>query len=76
VPFGTGAVERDRIVREFQAALRDTGLVVPMATTNCSRTRLQGRRLHGERPAGARLRAAEDDARPSTSGSSSAPRST
>jgi xylose isomerase len=34
VPFGTGAVERDRIVREFQAALRDAGLVVPMATTN------------------------------------------
>jgi xylose isomerase len=34
VPFGTGAIERDRIVREFQAALRDSGLVVPMATTN------------------------------------------
>ncbi len=26
--------ERDRIMREFQAALRDTGLVVPMTTTN------------------------------------------
>src|SRR5688500_12321421 len=34
VPFGTGAIERDRIVREFQAALRDNGMVVPMATTN------------------------------------------
>jgi xylose isomerase len=34
VPHGAGAAERDRIVREFKAALSDAGLVVPMATTN------------------------------------------
>jgi xylose isomerase len=34
VPFGASAHERDRIVREFRAALDDTGMVVPMATTN------------------------------------------
>lgn len=34
VPIDAGAAERDRIVREFRAALRETGVVVPMATTN------------------------------------------
>ncbi|MFY9342098.1 MAG: xylose isomerase [Planctomycetota bacterium] len=34
VPFGASASERDRIVREFQRTLRDTGMRVPMATTN------------------------------------------
>jgi xylose isomerase len=34
VPADTSAAERDRIVREFQRALADCGLVVPMATTN------------------------------------------
>jgi xylose isomerase len=34
VPLDTSTVERDRIVAEFRAALRETGLVVPMATTN------------------------------------------
>jgi xylose isomerase len=34
VPIDATPAERDHIVREFQAALRDTGLVVPMATTN------------------------------------------
>ena len=34
VPFGASAAERDRIVKEFQAALEDTGMKVPMATTN------------------------------------------
>ena len=34
VPFGASAAERDRIVQEFQAALAETGLTVPMATTN------------------------------------------
>ena len=34
VPFGASAADRDRIVREFQAALADTGMKVPMATTN------------------------------------------
>src|SRR5688572_6549805 len=34
VPFGASAAERDRIVREFQQTLRDTGMKVPMATTN------------------------------------------
>jgi xylose isomerase len=34
VPAGASAAERDRIVREFKAALTATGLKVPMATTN------------------------------------------
>ena len=34
VPFGASASERDRIVREFKQTLKDSGMVVPMATTN------------------------------------------
>jgi xylose isomerase len=34
IPRGTPPSERDGIVREFKAALADTGLRVPMATTN------------------------------------------
>jgi xylose isomerase len=34
VPIDATAAERDRIVREFKKALDETGLVVPMATTN------------------------------------------
>ncbi len=34
VPIDATAPERDRIVAEFKRALRETGLVVPMATTN------------------------------------------
>lgn len=33
-PIDASPAERDRIVRDFQVALRETGLVVPMATTN------------------------------------------
>lgn len=34
IPIDVTPVERDRIVRDFKAALSETGLVVPMATTN------------------------------------------
>ncbi len=34
VPFNATPAERERIVREFKQALKETGLVVPMATTN------------------------------------------
>jgi xylose isomerase len=34
VPIDATLVERDRIVRDFKAALSETGIVVPMATTN------------------------------------------
>ncbi|PWT71016.1 MAG: xylose isomerase, partial [Chloroflexi bacterium] len=34
VPLHATVAERDQIVREFKAALAETGLVVPMATTN------------------------------------------
>jgi xylose isomerase len=34
VPRGSSAAVRDKIVRDFKAALADTGLKVPMATTN------------------------------------------
>ena len=33
-PFGSDAAERDRRLAEFRAALDETGLVVPMVTTN------------------------------------------
>ncbi|GAA1311306.1 xylose isomerase [Pseudonocardia xinjiangensis] len=34
IPFGSDAAERDRVVTRFKAALEETGLVVPMMTTN------------------------------------------
>jgi xylose isomerase len=34
VPFGASAHERDRIVASFRRTLADTGMCVPMATTN------------------------------------------
>jgi len=34
IPIDATSADRDRIVREFKAALKDTGLTVPMATTN------------------------------------------
>ena len=34
IPAGSSARDRDRIVRDFKNALSDTGLRVPMATTN------------------------------------------
>jgi xylose isomerase len=34
VPIDATLAERDHIVRDFKAALKETGLVVPMATTN------------------------------------------
>ncbi len=34
VPIDATPAERDRIVKDFKQALADTGLVVPMATTN------------------------------------------
>jgi xylose isomerase len=34
VPIDATPAERNRIVRDFKVALRETGLVVPMATTN------------------------------------------
>jgi xylose isomerase len=34
IPIDATQVERDRIVKDFKKALKETGLVVPMATTN------------------------------------------
>jgi xylose isomerase len=34
IPPGSTSAERDRIITEFKAALAETGLVVPMVTTN------------------------------------------
>ncbi|MFH0946046.1 MAG: xylose isomerase [Planctomycetota bacterium] len=34
VPLGAAPAERDRILREFRESLADTGLTVPMTTTN------------------------------------------
>ena len=34
IPFNATPVQRDEIVRDFKEALNETGLVVPMATTN------------------------------------------
>jgi xylose isomerase len=34
IPFGTGDGERQQIIERFKGALQETGLVVPMVTTN------------------------------------------
>lgn len=34
IPFGASAAEREVILKDFKKALKDTGLVVPMASTN------------------------------------------
>lgn len=34
VPIDATPAERDQIIKEFKAALKETGLKVPMATTN------------------------------------------
>jgi xylose isomerase len=34
IPFGSTEAERDRLLKRFRAALDETGLIVPMATTN------------------------------------------
>ena len=34
IPFGTAAGERDKIIERFKGALADTGIEVPMMTTN------------------------------------------
>jgi xylose isomerase len=34
VPFGSSAAERERVLKRFRQALDDTGMKVPMATTN------------------------------------------
>ena len=34
IPFGIDAAERDQLIARFRAALDETGLVVPMMTTN------------------------------------------
>src|SRR5436189_6096342 len=34
VPIDASAADRDRIVADFKKALKDTGIKVPMATTN------------------------------------------
>jgi len=34
IPIDASAADRDRIVRDFKQALKDTGMKVPMATTN------------------------------------------
>ncbi len=34
IPFGTPAAERDRLIARFRAALDETGMQVPMMTTN------------------------------------------
>lgn len=34
IPFDASAAERETILKDFKKALKDTGLVVPMATTN------------------------------------------
>ena len=58
VPIDATAAERDRIVREFKAAMQQHGVVVPDGDRQpVHRPDLQGRRLHRQRPAGPRLRA-------------------
>ncbi len=63
VPIDATPAERDRIVADFKRALADTGLVVPMATTNLFADPPSRTAPSRQRPAGARLRAAQDAAR-------------
>jgi xylose isomerase len=34
IPPGSSSAERQKIIKEFTAALEETGIVVPMVTTN------------------------------------------
>lgn len=34
IPFGSSGTERERLIKRFRAALDETGLIVPMMTTN------------------------------------------
>ena len=64
VPIDASAAERDTIVKDFKKALADTGLVVPMATTNLfSDPVFKDGAFTANDPTRARLRAAEDDER-------------
>ena len=73
--FGSTDAERQKQIDRLKGALADTGLIVPMVTTNLfSAPGLQGRRLHLERPRRAPLRAAQGASASSTSPPSSARR--
>jgi xylose isomerase len=64
IPIDATSGEAERIKKDFKKALKDNGLVVPMATTNpVFRPGLQGRRVHVEQRARPRVRDPEDDAR-------------
>ena len=64
VPIDASAHERDQIVDDFKKALDETGLVVPMATTNLFRDPVfRDGAYTASDPEGPRLCAAEDDAR-------------
>ena len=75
IPPGSTAAERKSILKRFRRA-DDTGMKVPMATTNLfPESRVQGRRAHRQRPRGAEV-GRHQDADSSTWVSVSAPRST
>ena len=64
VPIDATAAERDEILRDFKAALDETGIVVPMATTNLfADPAFKDGAFTSNDAARARLCAAEDDAR-------------
>jgi xylose isomerase len=63
VPIDATPAERDRIVGEFTRARQHHGIVVPMATVNLFYDPVFRDGVHRERPARARLRRSEDDAR-------------
>ena len=63
IPFDASAADRDRIVREFKGALAETGMKVPMATTNLfSQPVFREGAFTSNDSARARARAAEDHA--------------
>ena len=63
IPFDATAADRDRIVREFKGALAETGMKVPMATTNLFSQPVFREGAFTSNDSGVRaLRAAEDDA--------------
>ena len=70
----SSAAEREAILKRFRAALDETGMQVPMATTNLfSPPGVQGGRVHRQRPDGPPASRCARRSTPSTSAPSSAP---
>ena len=60
IPFEATEADRENLIKRFRAALDETGLAVPMMTTNLfTHPVVQGRRVHLQRPRRPPVRAAQ-----------------